>query len=100
MNKKPVREFKELTIEKMIDYAEQHLQQVEQWKASDHPGFASHVYEYSCKAEAVIEMLEWRLHGHHGAVDKEHHQPYTPKLRPRLNWIRKAAGMKPKGKEQ
>lgn len=91
------RQFRELTVEKMIEYAESHLQQVEQWKDGDTLGYASNVHEYASKADAVIEMLEWRLHGNHGAVDKAGGQPFTHSLRARLNWIRVAAGMdKPK----
>ena len=87
------RQFRELTVEKMIDYAESHLQQVEQWKRGDTLGYASNVHEYASKADAVIEMLEWRLHGNHGAVDKAGGQPFTHRLRARLNWIRVAAGL-------
>lgn len=91
------RQFREMTVETMIEYAESHLQQVSQWKNGDSLGYASNVHEYASKADAVIEMLEWRLHGSHGAVDKEGRQPYTKSLRARLDWIRVAAGMdKPK----
>lgn len=89
------RQFREMTVEKMIEYAERHLQQVQQWKNGDTLGYAGNVHEYASKADAVIEMLEWRLHGNHGAVDAN--QPFTHRLRERLDWIRVAAGLdKPK----
>jgi hypothetical protein len=91
------RQFRELSVEKMVQYAESHLQQVDQWKDGDTLGYASNVHEYASKADAVIEMLEWRLHGNHGAVDKAGGQPFTHSLRERLDWIRVAAGIdKPK----
>lgn len=80
-----MRQFKPVSTKKLIQYAEDHLQMVHQWKDADHPGLMSSVFEYSSKAEAVIEILEWSLHGNHGAVDKG--QNYTPNLRSRLDWI-------------
>lgn len=87
------RQFSDLTVEKMVDYAENHLTAAAQWKRSDNPGSMSHAMLHTAKADAVIEMLEWRLHGKHGAVDEG--QTFSHSLRARLDWVRAAAGMSP-----
>lgn len=85
------REFKQVTIDALIESAEGHLQQVKQWATScDNPGSFSLSAEFAAKAEAVIQIMEKSLHGSHGAVDKG--QPYTQSLRKRLDWIKAAAG--------
>lgn len=83
--------FQDLTVEKMVEYAENYLQGSSQWKKHDSAGSLAISHAMAASADAVITMLEWRLHGKHGAVDEG--QPFTHSLRGRLDWVKARAGI-------